>query len=368
MCRHVSVLSLCLISFTIPSSARGDFTQYDATILYGTGTNQPFVGPGGVAAGTTLVGSHHDATIWSPNGTPTLLDNSLFHDSSITDTGAGATDGTQLVGAAALGEAIYWNSATGAVAKLNPAGAGATFAEGLGGNQQVGDASFNNGPPTPLLWTGSAASAVILAPRGIAYATDGSHQVGTGGSPGTGGAALWSGTASSLVNLGPTNLPNLTPGVAWGVSNGQEVGYADTVANQNLSDPLLWHGSDPNAIDLTPVGFNDGWAIATNGVQQVGTMKLIVNGFVTVDDHAFVWTGTATSAVDLQQFLPSTYTLSSASTIDATGDVFGTAQDAAGNWYVVEWSSVPEPSTGGLMLLVLGLLLWRRGRSVSIGD
>ena len=49
--------------------------------------------------------------------------------------------------------------------------------------------------------------------------------------------------------------------------------------------------------------------------------------------------------------------------VDSFGNIFGHAQDFAGNWHTVEWSVVPEPS--GLSLAVLIALGLRRRRSIT---
>ena len=59
--------------------------------------------------------------------------------------------------------------------------------------------------------------------------------------------------------------------------------------------------------------------------------------------HAMVWTGTAASAVDLNNVLPSSFGASANSTansIDAAGDVFGFAQDSSNQYHSVAWLSV----------------------------
>ena len=62
-------------------------------------------------------------------------------------------------------------------------------------------------------------------------------------------------------------------------------------------------------------------------------------------DHAFMWSGTADSAVDLSPLLPFSAVDSHAYSIDAHGNVFGVASDLNGTVHAVEWSPVPEPST-----------------------
>jgi hypothetical protein len=113
----------------------------------------------------------------------------------------------------------------------------------------------------------------------------------------------------------------------------------------------------------------DGWvlskAFGTNGTQQVGA------GFITEEAgqlvptgnyQALLWSGTAASYVNLEPLLPvtDTWVSSEAYGINAAGDVFGYAVDTNGNYFAVEWSSVPEPVSGALLSVVGVCLLMRR--------
>jgi hypothetical protein len=114
-------------------------------------------------------------------------------------------------------------------------------------------------------------------------------------------------------------------------------------------------------VDLNPYVFTSSFAVATNGTQEVG------DGIETGNNYqALLWTGTADSAVNLQALLPltGTWTASSAAALDSFGDIYGIAQgtfnDVTG-FFAVEWSPVPEPTTGSMLLIICaGTLLRRR--------
>jgi hypothetical protein len=86
------------------------------------------------------------------------------------------------------------------------------------------------------------------------------------------------------------------------------------------------------------------------------------------ENHAFLWQGTAASAVDLQALLagmPQMFVSSEAHGIDASGRIVGFANDVNNVSYAVEWSPVPEPGTAGLGVLAFALttlLKTRRAR------
>lgn len=131
---------------------------------------------------------------------------------------ANDTDGVQQVGYGYFPtpsnktpyRALLWSGTASSAVVLHPPGFTHSFAEGVGGGQQVGYA-FNtdgDGYGRALLWRGTAASVVSLHPSNYlsttAYATNGTTQVGSGGGPNTfyqSHALRWSGTAASVFDL-----------------------------------------------------------------------------------------------------------------------------------------------------------------------
>ena len=157
------------------------------------------------------------------------------------------------------------------------------------------------------LWT--TAGGVNLNPttlppitNSIAYATNGSQQVGVGMQSNASfeHALLWTGTAASAIDLNPTNLSGVRASYALGISGTQEVGEGIGLGTGNFTHALLWSGTAGSAVDLNPTSLNaisNSVAYATNGSQQVGSGETD-NGIGPI--HALLWSNTAASAVDLQ--------------------------------------------------------------------
>jgi hypothetical protein len=215
-----------------------------------------------------------------------------------------------------------------------------------------------------MLWSSAANTAVDLNPIGNyqseALAVKANYQVGFDDQ----GAVLWSGTAASAVSLAPTNLTGYSSSAAYGLSadGKQVVGTAGGNATNGYNHATLWYATANSAVDLNPAGINYSFAEDSNGSQQVGY------GFSNTAGNAFVWTGTAASVVDLENYLPTgaTWTGSQAYSIDASGNIFGFGFGTVGNSsgrYAIEWSpiSVPEPASLSIMA-ILGPALLRRSR------
>jgi hypothetical protein len=169
-------------------------------------------------------------------------------------------------------------------------------------------------------------------------------------------ALLWRGTASSVVDLGPTGF---NYSFARGIYGNQQVGDGDGPVTGNDTHALVWTGSADSFVDLNPTGASASTAYATNGSEQAGNFQDF-----TIDryQHACVWFGTADSFMELPPLQPEdgNWKNSYAYSIDAAGDVFGTASrlnDSGGSdLYAVEWPvAVPEPASWlGFGLLMLG--------------
>ena len=135
---------------------------------------------------------------------------------------------------------------------------------------------------------------------------------------------------------------------------------------------MSWDGTAASAVDLNPslLGENSrSVAFDTNGTTQVGFGVGSATGLAY---HAMAWNGTPDTAIDLNDLLPFGAFLSTAMTIDAQGNIFGTATDLSGNIHAVEWMPLPEPgsfmllSGSSLMLLVFAAV--RCGTTTSFGS
>jgi hypothetical protein len=312
------------------------------------------------------------ALLWSgPSGNIVSLD-ADFAGSYL----AYGTDGTQQVGVESYGTSVYAMLWTGAGNQVdlqpsNLSGFNASWANGLCTSQQVGGmTSVTTGDSHAVLWSGSSATAVDLNPSGFtgseAYGTNGSQQVGDGWGTATGNnlhAVLWSGSANRAVDLNPS-------GFSWSraycVSGNQQVGFGYGSLTGGNDHALLWTGSSASAVDINPTtlgGFTSSIANGTNGIDQVGYGTLADGS-----ENALFWSGTAASAVDLQMLLPSSgiWSTSRADTIDSSGNIYGTADgtfNGVTGTFAVEWSDVPEPATGSLLLIAGAGLLMRRPRT-----
>lgn len=266
--------------------------------------------------------------------------------------GIEGTTGTQQVGYVRgrndqAEHATLWTN--GGMVDLNPSFASRSRAMGLCGNQQVGFAEGGNGYHATL-WQGTAASAVDLQPAGfdfesIAFATNGSQQVGYANGTATGyndRAMLWSGTAASAINLNPKDY---WYSQAYGIAGNQQVGYGYNNST-GYAHALLWRGTAESCVDL-----GSGYVQDTNGIQQVGQ----------AGGRAALWSGTAASLVNLGQFLPAGLSGSTAWSIDDKGNIAGLAYDMQGHEHAILWEPVPEPASLGLLALG-GLAILRRRR------
>jgi hypothetical protein len=189
---------------------------------------------------------------------------------------------------------LICNSARGqwVATDLHPAGAYLTVAGGANATTQAGRWQATPFSSTkPVIWHGTAASMVNLAPGatdfGRLYGLHGDTQFGTF----NGRAAIWSGTPQSRVDLQPASLPGASD--VFGMNGTQQVGDYFT---PGVIHAALWNGTANSFVDLHPGGGpNSGsTAFATDGSQQGGKYY---SEFVAA--HAVLWSGTAASMVDL---------------------------------------------------------------------
>lgn len=168
------------------------------------------------------------------------------------------------------------------------------------GSQVVGIEGQNySGFSYALVWNSPTPLATNLNPTNsnssAALATNGTLQVGSANKPGPNQqyAMVWSGTANSGIFLNPKGYL----GRANGVAGDQIVGFVSFYPQGNHA--YLWTGSTYTGVDLQPSAsiYYGSDAVATDGVRQAGYASLTVNGTATT--HAMLWSGTASSAVDL---------------------------------------------------------------------
>ncbi len=301
---------------------------------------------------------------------------------SLTGKLVGAATGKQ-VGADGNNHAFVESGNAALAEDLHPTTAGyySSMAISTDGVEQCGYANYG-GNSHAVKWTGTAASFFDMhSSSGFTWSTClgtyGGQQVGFGERPvytvTYQNALLWNGGV--VTNLHPTQL-FYSFSKAFGISNGQQVGYisnasypyGETLSYHPLSHAVLWTGTAASAVDLNPVGFTASEALATNGTQQAGwafngasqhaalwsgtpdtfvdlnplgyndsritaltATQQVGDGWVGPMGaagsvrHALVWSGTPESVVDLNQFLPPGYTHAVATGIDGNGDVVGYA-------------------------------------------
>src|SRR3989304_6317041 len=130
-------------------------------------------------------------------------------------------------------------------------------------------------------------------------------------------------TDYSAIDLNPSGFDISQAHRTYG---GQQVGYGHGSASDNNEHALLWNGSAESVVDLNPRGFYGSYPTGYGA-------------------HAYVWSGSPESAVDLQQFLPNGFVDSTATSIDAQGNIVGFAWDGNNQYHAILWQPVPEPGT-----------------------
>ena len=340
------------------------------------GTQGAFVGAadGPIYAGNVIVGgSSHAALI-----TPGFLGHVDLHpnpDGESTVVGGG--DGQQVgwVGGAQGQRPVVWSGTAASAVYLLPAGATTGAAYDAANGSQVGYVGGGTYATNhAILWHGSASNFIDLHPAGyantVAAAIGGARQVGYGGVPGDAGnhhALVWAGSADTVVDLNPAGHVR-----SRGLDIAGDVVVGDAKPGPSPGGPgraALWNLADGGFTDLHPSGYLGSVLSDTNGRSHAG-VALTSAG----QTHAMVWVGgTAAGAFDLHTLLPSRYASSSVSAIDAAGNVYGSAVPSGGLAEFVMWRVVPEPSALSVVPCAAWLLARRvrrgpRGRRVERRD
>jgi hypothetical protein len=233
-----------------------------------------------------------------------------------------------------------------------------SFAAGASNSAQAGygySPDFTGGFHA-FKWSGTAASFVDLNPSNFTTTTalasadtvvlgvPGTAQVGDGFGPIVTGnnnhALVWRGTAASLVDLTPTGFD-----VAYGKGvasannafGSTQVGYGSgSTTTGDANHAFLWSGTAASRVDLHPAsGYTESFALAVAGSVQVG-----YGTTPSEDDHALLWTGSAGSKVDLN---PSGFTQSHANGVYVNGGNTktvgdGTGSATGGNQHALLWN------------------------------
>ena len=313
------------------------------------------------------------ALLWNPNGTAVDLTLGGFDATTVA-----GTDGTRQFGSASVGRyspastPVVWSGSAASATFLNKQGFASASVAGIGGGQLVGSGTVQNpGPSRALLWNSLSAQPVDLTPAHLGFVH---HQaIGAGGEKQVGSAQgfdatnnayvhalLWAGSAASAVDLHPAHLSGITNSEAVATDGQQHVGNGG--ADLSFGHALLWRGTADTAVILTPAGYAKSRAYGVRSGKQVGFAREQPMG---VDgDHAMLWSGSAASAIDLHFLLPNGYASSRAYAIDDAGHVFGAAFHAGDDkWHAIKWVSVPEPGSMAVILSSgLGLLAGRPPR------
>jgi hypothetical protein len=248
---------------------------------------------------------------------------------------------------------------------IHPIGATHSAAYSTTGRFSVGNASFGDTNDRAILWShlnGTHFTTDITPPgfpQAIAMDIEGISIVGAGGVNEFGRALYWP-TPDAPVVLAP---PGAAYSVAQRIRGDQQVGWAGV--GLWFAHAMLWRGTAESVVDLNPPGFRYSDAVETNGRQQVGwasdpppnTSHPPNHG------HAFVWSGTAESGIDLHAFLePGRFVSSGAGAIDDLGNIYGGAVDRDGVSHIIKWTPVPEPAAGAVCAALTLWLLARRRR------
>ena len=305
----------------------------------------------GQQVGYSFMNSPVHALLWSGSAS-TVVD---LHPSSLP---AGSTSAAYGVGGGqqvgfANSRAALWFGSPDSYVDLHPA-AGFSDSTALmsNGSQQIGSGTTTAGHPHALLWSGSAAGAIDLHPTGGGWinsygnAISGNFQVGSiDGGSGQGHAVIWAGSPRIVADLHQSKYVYTEARAMYG---NQQVGTGNVMASAGhgfvttSNHALLWTGTASSLVDLHPAGFTDTFGTGAGVGKQVGFGMTPTSTNCPPScsvNHALVWSGSTSSMLDLNQFLPAGYTDAQAYGIDPQGNIVGMASnDSAHNlWHAVMW-------------------------------
>ena len=175
-------------------------------------------------------------------------------------------------------------AATWELVPLHPTSWRESSAFGVSGANVVGYLAAGFGDAQPVLWAGrSQVTPLTAPPETWAVGIHGSSIVGH--ARGTRDALLWQGAARELVQLEPTGADSSFALATNGVA---QVGSVESHA-------AIWHGTAASVVDVHPPG---AWASTLRAVDDSGEAGDIILGTHGLP-HAALWHGTAESVMDL---------------------------------------------------------------------
>lgn len=230
---------------------------------------------GGQQAGIAEIGGSLHASLWTGSADSWV---DLNPDGTSLSQAGGVGDGQQVgysivyVNGIGAGRASLWSGTAASWVNLHPIGvAGSSFALGVRGGKQVGHVNGRAGT-----WSGSAESWVDLNPDGatasFAAGIGGNQQVGRATFGGVNHAGFWTGAASTWVDLHPSSSTNSQ---ANATDFGFQAGFATISGRTHAS---VWSGTAASWIDLhtlLPVGYDFSEA---SGIALIDS-QIVVSGF-----------------------------------------------------------------------------------------
>jgi hypothetical protein len=212
-------------------------------------------------------------------------------------------------------DAVVWRGTMQSAVVMTPSGVLSATIGAVSGDIQVGGIRTLWNIAHAGFWRGAPESFVDLHPPGAvqsaAGSTDGVLQGGfvSWGSITAEAPVIWNGSAASAIDL---SIPGHPGGRVQGMSRGVQVGYVPFIGGDHAA---LWRGTPESFEDLNG-GAHNARLFATTGRVHVG------DGFMQATlVHALINFGTPDAWLDLHPFLPSQYSsFSHATSVCQDGD------------------------------------------------
>jgi probable HAF family extracellular repeat protein len=321
-----------------------DLGTLGGTNSYATGINNL----GQVVGSSQLLTSGKDqlthATLWDHGVTTDLgaqqgLGSSYSYASAINDSGQVVGSSSGFVNNAASHAALWSN---GTITDLAPS---TSFRYSVAKAINIGGVTVGqDADGVATMWT-TTGSTSLDGP--LSYASGVNNHGIVAGNDATGHAATWNGTNVTQLEDWPEQLGQ---SVASGINDsGAVVGLSKTFMHGTI--PTVWINGQPSALPLLHGEFSQPFAINNQG-QIVGQAA---------DSYRFsratLWDGS--QVLDLNTLTldrPVAWIMTSATAVNDSGMIVGTATDAMGDSHAFLLTPVPEPSTVAMWLLGLAAL------------